>query len=421
MMLHKIQPLIISILLVGLASISKAQGPEGTTGQQLLLLHNGQALEGRISRSDDVYHVGLPNGEIRVKPSDVELLCKDFEEAYQRKRAAIPIGSLRDHMDLAQWCEQHKLYEHATAELADAAAIAPDNPMVGFLQRRLRITVEPQPERPKAEVVADDSLPNDELDRMIRGLPQKAVENFTQSVQPLLMHNCTASGCHGPQSGSGLRLQRTTLDQPAGRRMTQRNIYTVLRYVDRDNPLASRILTVPIAPHGTAKTAVFTEHQVTQYKRLVEWVLLLGPSDMPELPATIPNSQPIMADNFPDVASPATPPNILPKDAGKARPLPSVAHSAAAGGLSGNARPGKPATPPNREAAQATFLAPVSQPVDAESSLDPESQSPKIKRGAVGPEFTPKDSFDPEIFNRRYLKPTATDGSSGSEKSPGGK
>ncbi len=211
MMLHKIQPLIISILLVGLASILKAQGPDGATGQQLLLLHNGQALEGRISRSDDVYRVVLPNGEIRVKPSDVDLLCKDFEEAYQRKRAAIPVGSLRDHLDLAQWCQQHKLYDHAAAELADAATIAPDNPMVGFLQRRLRITLEPQPERPKAEIAADNSLPNDELDRMIRGLPQKAVENFTQSVQPLLMNNCTASGCHGPQSESGLRLQRTDL------------------------------------------------------------------------------------------------------------------------------------------------------------------------------------------------------------------
>ncbi|MGA2063077.1 MAG: hypothetical protein ABSG67_21605, partial [Thermoguttaceae bacterium] len=388
MMLHKTQPLIIFVLLVVLASILKAQGPEGATGQQLLLLHNGQALEGRISRSDDVYRVVLPNGEIRVKPSDVELLCNDFEEAYQRKRAAIPMGSLRDHVDLAQWCQQHKLYDHAAAELAEAAAIAPDNPMVGFLQRRLRITLEPQPERPKAETAEDNSPPNDELDRMIRGLPQKAVENFTQSVQPLLMHNCTASGCHGPQSESGLRLQRTTLDQPAGRRMTQRNIYTVLRYVDRDNPLASRILTVPIAPHGTAKTAVFTEHQLMQYKRLVEWVLELGPADMPESPATIPNSQPIMAESFPDASTPATSPQILPKDARKARPLPSVAHSAAAGGMSGSARPGKPTTLPNREAAPATFIAPASKPVDAESSLDPECQAPKIKRGAAVPEFT---------------------------------
>ncbi len=307
MRLHKILSLIISILLVGLATVSQAQGPEGTNEQQLLLLHNGQALEGRISRSGDLYRVVFPDGEIRVKAADVELLCKDFEEAYQRRRAAVSVGSLRDHLDLAQWCEQHKLYDHAAAELADAAAVAPGNPMVGFMQRRLQITTVPQPDRPKAETAAENSLPNDELDRMIRGLPHKAVENFTQSVQPLLMNNCTAANCHGPQSATSLRLQRVPLDRPAGRRMTQRNIYTVLRYVDRDNPLASRLLTIPTAPHGTAKTPVFTEHQVLQYKRLVDWVLQLGPAANPESPATIPSIEPMLADTLSDAASPATP------------------------------------------------------------------------------------------------------------------
>jgi hypothetical protein len=67
------------------------------------------------------------------------------------------------------------------------------------------------------------------------------------------------------------------------------------------------------------------------------------------------------------------------------------------------------------------FMAPVSKPVDAESSLDSESQSPKIKRGAAPPEFTPKDPFDPEIFNRRNIKPSTTDGSTGPEKTSGGK
>jgi hypothetical protein len=411
MKLHKTQPLVISVLLVGLVSILKAQGPDGATGQQLLLLHNGQALEGRISRSDDIYSVLLPNGEIRVKAADVDLQCKDFEEAYQRKRAAITVGNLRDHLVLAQWCQQHKLYEHAAAELTDAAAIAPDNPMVGYLRRRLQIVTEPLPERPKAEIATDDSLPNDELDRMIRGLPQRAIENFTQSVQPLLMNNCTASGCHGPQSQSGFRLQRTALDQPGGRRMTQRNIYAVLRYVDRENPLASRILTVPAAPHGAAKTPVFTEHQIVQYKRLVDWVLQLGPVAMPEPPATIPNNEPIMAETFSDATSPATPPKILPKDARKARLLPTAAHSAAttnlrsAPGLPGSAKSGKPTMPPKQEVTQAAFIDPVSNPADAESSLDFESKTPKIKRDAAGPEFTPKDPFDPEIFNRRYIKP----------------
>jgi hypothetical protein len=436
MNLHKIRLLTIFALLVGLASLLIAQEPPAATGQQLLILRNGQALEGRINRSGDVYRVALADGEIRIKAADVEFICRDFEEGYQRKRAAIPIDSLRDRLDLAQWCQQHRLYDHAAAELADAAAIAPENPMVGFLQRRLQASTEPSPDPPKAETSRDISLSNEELDRMIRGLPHKAIENFTQSVQPLLMNNCTAAGCHGPQSASGLRLQRIPLDLPAGRRLTQRNIYAVLQYVDRDNPLASRILTVPTTTHGTAKTAVFTEHQAIQYKRLVDWVLQLGPSDMPEAPMAFPNTEPMMAENFFDTQSPTTEPHILPKDARKARPMPPVSRSSAgaAAGSSSNAvgattnirpAPGsakfdKSTTSPKYEVNQAAFQAPISNPTNADPSADPESQRPKIKRGATPPESAPKDAFDPEIFNRRYFKQKSPDSSSSSSTSSSG-
>jgi hypothetical protein len=437
MKLYKIRLLTILAPLYVMASQLIAQELPATTDQQLLILRNGQALEGRINRSGDIYRIALSDGEIRIKAADVEFVCRDFEEGYQRKRSAVPIGSLRDHLDLAQWCQQHKLYDHAAAELADAAAIAPKNPMVGFLQRQLQARTEPLHDPPKAETSRDNSLSNEELDRMIRGLPHKAIENFTQSVQPLLMNNCTTAGCHGPQSTSGLRLQRIPLDLPAGRRLTQRNIYAVLQYVDRENPLASRILTAPAGPHGTAKTAVFTEHQAMQYKRLVDWVLQLGPSDMPESPTSFPNTEPMMAENFFDTHSPAIEPHILPKDARKARPMPPVARSsagAAAGSSSnvvdvttnvrptpGSAKLDKSTTSPKHEVSQAAFQAPLSNPANTDPSADWESQRPKIKRGVTPSESMPKDAFDPEIFNRRYLKPTTPDGSSSTDTSSGGK
>ncbi len=303
MNLNKIKPTIICMLLFAGTVLLKAEEPAPAAAQQLLLLRNGQALEGRISRSGDIYHVALPNGEIRIKQSDVELLCKDFEEGYQRKRASIPVGSIRDHLDLAQWSQRNKLFDHAAAELDAAAAIAPGSPVVTYLQRRLQMTVHPPPDPPKAETAGDQSLSNQELDRMIRNLPHKAVENFTQSVQPLLMNHCTMAGCHGPQSETGLRLERISADQPAGRRLTQRNIYAVLQYVNRNNPLASKILTVPTAPHGGAKTAVFSDHQAMQYKRLVDWVIELSPAAIPEsLPAHLDN-QHMLAETAPELGS----------------------------------------------------------------------------------------------------------------------
>ncbi len=111
--------------------------------------------------------------------------------------------------------------------------------------------------------------------------------------------------------------------------------------------------------------------------------------------------------------------------------MPSAAHSAAnaglsigadvTAGLSGSVRVGKPTILPDRAAAQATYLAPATKSDEVDALLNAESNGPKIKRGAAPPEFTPKDSFDPEIFNRRYIKQAATDGSPAADKSPGGK
>jgi hypothetical protein len=421
MVLRRIQAMIIAMLALGIAAVSNAGEPQTAAGQQLLLLRNGQALEGQISRSGDLYRVALPEGEIRVKAADVELLCRDLDEAYQRKRAAISTGSLQDHLNLAQWCERHKLYDHAAAELADAAAIAPGNPVVGFFQRRLQVTTEPEPERNNVQTANDSALANDDLERMIRSLPPKAVESFTQAVQPLLMNNCTAASCHGPQSATDLRLQRVPLGQSAGRRTTQRNISEVLRYVDRDNPLASRILTVPIAPHGAAKTPVFTDHQLAQYKRLVDWVVQLGPANTPEAPTTFPALEPVPADTAQNASIAATTPRLLPKDSRKARPLPAAAHAAAVEGLT-RAASGKPVSSPDLQAVQAAFTAPVA-PKNEEggSSLGTEVKKPNVKRGAAQTEPVGSDAFDPEIFNRRYLKPAVIDGTPNGDISSGEK
>jgi hypothetical protein len=414
MMFKKIGLPVIFLPLVGYVFVLNAQEPLSTTGQQLLLLRNGQALEGeKIIQSGDSYRVVFADGEIRVKTAEVEMLCNDLEEGYQRKRMALSTGSLRERLELAQWCERHRLYDHAAAELADAAAIAPENAMVDLLRRRLRVALEPAIEPPKRETSEQNSSSNEELDRMVRGLPRRAVENFTQSVQPLLMNNCTSSGCHGPQSQSGLRLERVSMGQPAGRRTTQRNIRAVLQYVDRNNLLASRILTVPTVPHGEAKTAVFTKQQATQYKRLVDWVLQLGPADVPKTPAIIPDAGPITAETVLDASSGVSAPHILSLDARKADPLSTFSSK--------------------READQAVFHAPMSKPEELRPASDSESNARKGKhagaaaglsgsvRGVPTPQFTTKDPFDPEIFNRRYLKSTPPDEASTNDKSTGGK
>ena len=141
------------------------------------------------------------------RPADVDLVCTSLEDGYRRKRAAIQVGNVHHHLELAQWCLRHGLLGPAAAELADATVAEPNNPMIDVLHHRLKMALEPPP-APETAGKSTSGPSNEELDRMVRSLPHGAVETFTQSVQPVLMNHCATGGCHGPQSDTGLRLFR---------------------------------------------------------------------------------------------------------------------------------------------------------------------------------------------------------------------
>ncbi len=332
--------------------------PAAASDQGLLVLRNGEVIQGRITRDDDVYVVDVPDGQIRIKEKDVEVVCRDLEDGYRRKRAAIQVGNVHHHLELAQWCLHHNLLGPAAVELADATAADPRNPMIAVLQRRLSMALEPATPATHKSAAAGPS--NDELDRMVRGLPQKAVETFTQSVQPVLLNDCTGSGCHGSQWEGGMKLSRVAAGRPATRRITQRNLYSVLKYVDRDNPSASRLLSAATRPHGSVEHAIFGEHQASQYRRLAEWVGLVAEQPMPESPATV---TPTSGTEPADAWDPA--PRTLPQDARKGQPL-----------------TGAGKRPPARRDA------------DSQPAQPPPKSAPPAAQSA--------DPFDPDVFNRRY-------------------
>ena len=85
---------------------------------QLLVLRNGEVLAGKVARSDDHYVVQLPNGQVRVKNADVEMVCDNLEEAYRRKRAALQAGDVPQHLAFG--------------------AVVPASPTLGSRRRRTR-------------------------------------------------------------------------------------------------------------------------------------------------------------------------------------------------------------------------------------------------------------------------------------------
>jgi hypothetical protein len=346
---------------------SKAAEPSAQKPPErgVIVLRNGETIEGRISRADGCYIVDLPHGQIRLKDADVELVCGSLEEGYRRKRGVIQVGNVHDHLELAQWCLRHGLLGQAAVELADAQTADPNNPMVAALQQRLKMATEPPIADAKLAAVAGPT--NEELDRMVRGLPRGTVETFSQQVQPLLMNHCTGSGCHGPQAESGMKLIRIAGGKSPSRRFTQRNLYSVLHYVDQANPTESRLLTAAGGPHGPVQNAIFSEREAAQYRRLVDWVGQVAGREMPETPATVTPAAPLMADE-PPAAEPA--PGLLPKDARRAHPMPPAERAK-----------------PHRSSPRSPDQVPPRNPAD---TAPPPSQQPS------------DDPFDPELFNRRH-------------------
>jgi hypothetical protein len=273
-----------------LAAVWAEEPPPAVSQQELLLLRNGEVLAGRITREDDCYRVVLPDGELRVKVNEAESVCRNLDDAYSFKCKRLALGRADDHLDLADWCLRQSLPGYAAKEIADAMALDPKNPRCEFLDRRLRQMLETPPS--KAEKVFEaPQITNEDLDRLVRGMPPGTVESFTSTIQPLLMNSCATSSCHGPGSKSNYVLLRIPSDRTGSRRLTQRNLQSTVTMLDYQNPQQSRLLTAASRAHGTAVSAIF-DPQTVKYRQLYLWIAAVtqrvpGTPDASDPPATV--------------------------------------------------------------------------------------------------------------------------------------
>lgn len=363
-----------TVLLALLLALPAAAEPfELAPAEGVLVLRSGGVLTGKIARVGDRYYVTLEDAEIRVKVTDVEHFCRTLDEAYSRRRAAIGEGRAAEHLDLAEWCLQQKLYGYAARELIAAQAVEPRNPRIVLVTRRLELLTNP-PKHPVATISANtDRAGGDALDTMIAGLPAGTVEQFTSTVQPLLMNGCSAAACHGPASTNRLQLERIQAGRPLSRRITHRNLKATLGCVDRDNPSASTLLTRPLEAHGTLSKPVFAEHDIEKYQQLVNWVNLVASKSTGATPA-----------NVTETSAPLLQTIDKSQSSTVNTPWPTVPSQATDGGE--------------------TLASDSSFAPNTETTPSAEAPERGPQRGATLPDPEPEDPFDPEIFNRQFGK-----------------
>jgi hypothetical protein len=391
--------LVVAVASVGLRAADKTRDAPTTVADgeaSVLVLQDGGVLAGQITRAADWYIVSRDGGQIQVEKSRVKLVGRSLEEAYEIQRQQLSGQEAEPHLSLAEWCLRYNLLADAGRELAAARQIDPDQPRLALLDRRLATIKAQLAETHRAvsgvKTPARAANPTPPIIAHVAELPDGVVERFTRKVQPVLVNDCTTSGCHQPGGAQSFQLDRALLRGESNRRTTLHNLKAALALVNREHPEQSLLLTIPRKPHGGMAGPIIGPRQEQAYKHLIDWVALIAP------PAPQPTDEPPNAN---DQQTKTTPPE-KPKPASTLLPVKPVA-KANLGGHQSKVSTGNPST--EKRPAKSSAPSPV-QPAAAIEEDAPHTLRPpqRLQYGVQLERWQPRDAFDPEIFNRQQRR-----------------
>lgn len=435
---------LLSMLLLLLSTVTSSAN-EPTATNRFVILRNGQVLEGRVLLLGDRYQVTLESGaEMRVTTRQVEFCADSMEQAFEMKRSELSPNSVRARLELVEWGLNHRLYEQAASELTTAMYLEPRNSKVAMLERRMRAlasmsrrdTADRNPttrvipemaEEPTLSAPRENRFPvqpagfnePDSPDRSARGpkpntekpptekssteraptgarqtgaiqnnarqasgseekspvetdLSAKEMDEFVQAIQPFILNRCATNNCHGSAENSEFHLIRPPPGKTLVRGLTLKNLHATLAQIDRTTPQASPLLTVPRSAHGNANSPVYSVTTESAVKRLTAWIERIA--------------------NPPELSHPAAltdPPSLKPLD-GQSIDLQS------------------PPSPQSKEGSPSRLRSVADEHLlDDGDTREPRQRTSGVKNSTAAkrssePGFTPKDPFDPEVFNRKY-------------------
>ncbi|MEM7457318.1 MAG: hypothetical protein AAF456_23485 [Planctomycetota bacterium] len=118
----------------------------------------------------------------------------------------------------------------------------------------------------------------DELDDLTKSLGGDAVAFYKRRVEPVLVRSCFTAGCHN-SGADAMPLQRVSRHSSIPRRMSQRNLYNIIRYADPNRPLSSILLSNAATPHGETgerHNGEFLDRNSKQFENLAIWLIMVS-------------------------------------------------------------------------------------------------------------------------------------------------
>lgn len=208
-------------------------------------------------------------------------VCNSMQDVYSARVAAIQSEDAVSYLNLADWCIKYKMLDKAEEHLAYAKRIQYDYPYIPVMERRLALAKQqlaremdpandqPVPDSSKKDPITQINKLRSEriaLEQIAKNMPGDTLKQFSMEIQPILLNSCGTANCHG-STENDFQLIRT----PQSHNITLKNLYSVLRQVDRNTPDASRILTMSTQAHGGLDVPVFSRSRTSAYSRLVGW------------------------------------------------------------------------------------------------------------------------------------------------------
>ena len=113
-----------------------------------------------------------------------------------------------------------------------------------------------------------------EMEELADSLPEGAVSKYKRQIESNLIVGCYAASCHNTEQPD-LPLMVIGRYKSVPKRMSQRNLHSVLKFVDFESPLDSQLLRSATEPHGGVAKPAFTEEMV-EYENLKRWLLMFA-------------------------------------------------------------------------------------------------------------------------------------------------
>ena len=251
---------------------------EAVEHEQCLLLTNDRILFGKVRKQGNDF-VYIRRGKAVVVPAHrVAYRADSRDEVYRFKASRLPEYDLDERFKLSNWCMANNLNEQALAEYELILRFDPANKRAARLAKSMRRKLHPEDHPAPASrayrtMAKIPAKPSDVVNTWIRGHGAKSFELYKSKVEPILVNHCATAGCHGSfRHTSPFRIYHGRKGRAIDQTLTAKNLMSLRKVIDLDDPLNSKLLYESIEAHGRQEIPAFGGVSDPMYQQLHDWV-----------------------------------------------------------------------------------------------------------------------------------------------------